>query len=98
MIADTWHDQRPTHPVRPDWLDEADYARSRAWIAFHEAANEEYATDHPNQDRIDGLFERAHMADLWYYDCYEEWSRGTVPASLMAQIEQRVEEEIPFHG
>jgi hypothetical protein len=79
--AETWHDQRPSHRPRPDWLIEAESAAASAW-RDHDAAIERYLAGTGDHAEMMAAGAAGRIAQEWADDLRSAWMRGETPASL----------------
>jgi hypothetical protein len=70
--TETWHDQRPSHPMLPDAVYNARVASDEAWCAYDNIVTEEHDGDptglhEPNYQRITDALDAALAANEVYY-------------------------------
>ena len=69
---ETWFDQRPSHPARPQELIDADQARNAAWLHADEVIEERLACK-ATVEKVDKAVNDALAAEQWYRDLYRTW-------------------------
>ena len=93
---ETWHDQRPSHPVRPAWLIEAQEGAAAAWRAYSEEIDRQNDALEWNREKLVAMRKAASIAEQWYLQCSKFWNDGKVPPAVLAAMEAEREDNIPF--
>jgi hypothetical protein len=69
---ETWHDQRPTHSMRPDYLLLADQRRAAAWTAYDAECELRGAPSEATLETVD-------QAEADYKAAYARWQEAPLP-------------------
>ena len=75
-VPETWHDQRPSHPNRPQYLNDAERERDDLWGVYDNIIMEEiYNTEMrvPDYGRIKRSLDNAEAASREYSQLYVIW-------------------------
>ena len=71
---ETFHDMRPSHPMRPSWLIEAAEAADQAWRDYDAVIEAEIYSDHPNYKRIEDACNEADRISREYSRLWTQWN------------------------
>ena len=93
---ETWHDQRPSHSVRPSWLIEAQDGMDDANKAFDEAIDCGLVAGALLYEKLVALRKAALAAEAWYRDCCNFWQQGIVPPSVLAAMKAEYPDHTPI--
>ena len=70
---ESWHDMRPSHPMRPSYLIEAAEAADQAWQRYDEILEAEIYSDHPNYKRVEAALNEADRLGQKYRMEWDKW-------------------------
>ena len=90
----TFHDQRPSHPIKPAWLLEVEQEQHEAdkkYSAFVDEALDTGEWDHYMVGYLGALADVAYRRVLLYR---ENWQAGSVPVALEIEALQREGAEV----
>ena len=82
------HDYKPTHPIRPGYLLEADNDRRDAWRRYSDEIDEQMEFGELDNVVLEALRTKAIMADQRYRKLYGELNED-VAAELLEMADNR---------
>jgi hypothetical protein len=82
ITTETWFDQRPSHPTRPAWYQQAIEDADEAWKAYYAATDEIFDERNPAETkpeewaRLNRLMAEAEAAEAAKEAAYDRWMTG----------------------